>query len=163
MINKGRKVDCVPCNLVPRSIGWAPNNSAMLGLGALTSYSPSPLCSFCQRIFLFFIEIPPNVALSHKCPQHPQSPVQLSTMFPSTPPELSHTPPFAPTTAGVTLNTSPLPPLATTAATIFSVPFSRPPKQGHFPSYRLTLRSTPQILKTAINMETNLYISAPPS
>ncbi|KAH9993957.1 hypothetical protein BJV77DRAFT_327690 [Russula vinacea] len=94
VINKKRgKVDCVPCNLVPRSIGTTQWVRGTLYLFAV------PACYFRsnpQRIFLFlFLEYSSNAPLFPECPQHPQSPVRLYQRSLQRPLAVLH-PPFPP-------------------------------------------------------------------
>ena len=78
----------------------APLNWWAAKLGTLNSYSPSPSFSrpIPKIIFLFFVI---GVSLpTSPCPpkylRHPQSPLQLLTPLPSTPPTALHPPPAPP-------------------------------------------------------------------
>ena len=109
---------------MPRSIGGAPNNSVMLGLGALTSYSPSPARSFPKEYF-YFIDwntpptspCPPNARNTRRAPySSPQRSLQRSRTVSDVPP--------SPHRRRINPQPKPLAPPTTTTATIFSAPCS---------------------------------------
>lgn len=107
------------------------------GLGALSTYSPSPLVisgRIPQRIFLFlFLEYSSNAPLFPECPQHPQSPVQLYQRSLQRPLAVLH-PPFPPQPTQDDPRPKPLAEPTTTSPTIFLAPL--PPttlKEGYFP------------------------------
>ena len=132
VINKKRgKVDCVPCNLVPRSIGttqWVRGTLSLFAVPACYFRSNPP-----KNIFIFISGVLLQRPLVPRMSPTPTEPCTALSTFPSTPPSCL-TPPFPPQPTQDDPRPKPLAAPTTTSSTIFLAPL--PPttlKEGHFP------------------------------